>query len=222
MFTSALVVASLAASALATVYVTDPVAASSFAGGTTATISWEDDGNSPSLAAFGTAEVGIYVGDATQQTEVQQIVASVNVSTTSTIQFTVNPNAGQTGAYYFIRFQSLGLMDSTNPQFPAEAFSAKFTLTGMTGTFNAVESEQIAGASTAPIGGSSPTSAATGPTSVTGVTSPATTSSTEASSTGSSSSVPSTSPAANSAGRLSSKGVAGIIAFGVALIALGL
>jgi len=219
MFTSALVVASLAASALATVYVTNPVNATTFSGGATATISWEDDGNSPSLAAFGTAEVGVYVGDATQQTEVQQIVASVNVSTTSTIQFTVNPNAGQDGYYYFIRFQSLGLMDSTNPQFPAEAFSAKFTMTGMTGTFNAIESQQIAGASTAPIGGSSPTSAASGATSGPSIT---TTPSTVASSTGSSSGSPSASPAASSAGRLSSKGVAGIVAFGVAMIALGL
>ena len=64
---SLLVLAAAAAPALATVYVTSPVASTSWAAGQSQTISWQDDGASPSLSEFGTAKVGIYVGSQTVQ-----------------------------------------------------------------------------------------------------------------------------------------------------------
>jgi cobalamin biosynthesis Mg chelatase CobN len=89
---------------------------------------------------------------------------------------TVVPNA----RHSFIRVESLGLKDAKNPQFPAEAFSAKFayafmlltvanallitslnSLSSMTGTFNATVQAQVDGASTAPIGGSAPPTSST-------------------------------------------------------------
>ena len=60
------------------------------------------------------------------------------------------------------------MKDPTQPQYPALAFSAKFQLTGMTGTFTPAEQSQINGASSLPIGGSGgstahPSSSATSP-----------------------------------------------------------
>ncbi|OBZ66820.1 hypothetical protein A0H81_13319 [Grifola frondosa] len=149
MFASAALftVAALAPSALANLYTTAPVATTSWAANTPQTISWQDDGTSPNLTSLGPCAVSVYVGNQIQQTLVQNIVPSVDVSTTSSIVFSPDPNMGENGAYYFIRFQSLSLKDASNSAYPAEAFSAKFALTGMTGTFNSTVSAQIAAAS---------------------------------------------------------------------------
>jgi len=180
MFASTIVLASLCSSAFATLFITQPVATTTCVGGQTCNIAWEDNGVAPSLAQWGNASVNLYTGNALQQTLIQPITASVDVATTNAIQFTVNPAAGQNGDFYFIRVSSLTLMDATNPQFPELAFSAKFTLSSMTGTFNATVSAQIAGTSTAPIGGS--TSAT--PASTAKATAGLTTSTTKATSTG--------------------------------------
>jgi len=158
MFSTTFVVFALFSSAFANVFVTSPVASTTFHGGQVATITWQDDGNAPTLQAFGPAAVSIYAGNAQQQTLLQSISTSVDVSTTSSIQFTPNPTIGPNSDEYFIRFQSLSLKDAVQTNFPAEAFSAKFTLDSMTGTFNATVQSQIAGQSTAPIGGSTASS----------------------------------------------------------------
>ncbi|EJU01311.1 hypothetical protein DACRYDRAFT_44073, partial [Dacryopinax primogenitus] len=135
-----------AQTALATIYATNPVASTTFTGGQTATISWEDDGTSPSLTQIGNASVGIYAGNSQQQTLLQMIIGSVNVATTASIQFTVDPTIGPNSNAYFIRFTALTVKDTTNPTYPYEQFSARFTMTGMTGTFNASVQAQINGA----------------------------------------------------------------------------
>jgi len=154
---SALAFAAILPSTLANIYVTSPVKGTSWAAGQNQTISWIDSGVSPSLAQFGNAKVSVYVGNQIDQTSVQEIVPSVDVSTTSSIVFTPNPGAGENGEYYFVRFESLALKDANNSAYPAEAFSATFSLSGMTGTFNASVQSEINGASTAPI--SAPSSA---------------------------------------------------------------
>ncbi|KAG6840309.1 hypothetical protein C0991_007634 [Blastosporella zonata] len=143
----------LSSSAFATVFVTSPTASTTFVGGQQATISWQDDGTAPSLANFGPSKVSIYVGNAQQQTSLQLIVASVDVSTTSSIQFTPDATIGPNGSQYFIRFESLSFMDPAQPQYPAEAFSAKFAMSSMTGTFSQAVVDQINGQSTAPLAG---------------------------------------------------------------------
>ncbi|KZT04895.1 uncharacterized protein LAESUDRAFT_727469 [Laetiporus sulphureus 93-53] len=152
----------LAQSALGTVYVNSPVSGDTWAAGQNWTVSWLDDGNKPSLADFGDAEVAIYVGTETAQTSVQTIVASVNVASTASIVFTPDPAAGPDGEYYFIRFQSLSAKDPNNTAYPAEAFSALFTLTDMTGTFSTAIWDQINGTTPA---SSSVASSSNGPTS---------------------------------------------------------
>ncbi|CAL1709683.1 unnamed protein product [Somion occarium] len=159
MFFSTLVAfVALASSAQAVIYTTSPVASTSWVAGQEQTISWQDDNTSPNLEAFGPAKVTLGVGNAITQTQLQLIVDNVDVSTTKSIVFTPDPSVGENGdgAVYFIRFESLSLKDATQPQFPALGFSAKFALTGMTGTFNTTVKQQILGASTAPLG---PTSA---------------------------------------------------------------
>jgi cell division septation protein DedD len=158
-FTTAFIALSYSASAFATVYVTSPTASSTFVGGKNSTISWQDDGTSPSLAQFGAASVSIYAGNSQQQTLLQTITPSVNVGTVNAIIFVPDPTIGPNADQYFIRFQSLALKDATNPQYPALAFSAKFTMSGMTGTFSPTVQAQIDGQSTAPIGGSTVSSA---------------------------------------------------------------
>jgi len=139
--------------ALGKLYVTTPVDGTTWTAGQNQTLSWKDDGSEPTLAKFKDASVGIFVGSSTVQTLVQEIVASVDVATTESIVFTPDPSVGANGDYYFIRFQSLALKDANNSAFPAEAFSATFTMNGMTGSFNESERAEIgsiAAAATAP------------------------------------------------------------------------
>ena len=70
----------------------------------------------------------------------------INVATTASIEFTVDPAVGENGPYYFIRFSSLDLKDGVNPYL---SFSAIFTLDNMTGTFNQTVKNQIQGSSSA-------------------------------------------------------------------------
>lgn len=152
MFSKAVISLALAASALANIFITSPVATTTFTAGQQATITWQDNGLTPNLTSFGTSLVGIYTGNANVQTLLQTVSASVDVSTTSSIVFTPDGTIGPNGNEYFVRFTSLNLKDATNTQYPAEAFSAKFTMAGMTGTFNSTVQAEINGQSTAPIG----------------------------------------------------------------------
>jgi len=189
MFSKALLVLAFASSAFATVFVTAPIASTTYNGGQSSVVNWQDDGNSPTLAAFGPAKISIYAGNAQQQTSLQLLNGSVDVSQVSSITFTPDPTIGPNSNEYFIRFESLSLKDATQPQFPALAFSAKFTLAGMTGTFSAAVLSQIQGQTTAPL--ANPSGASVAPTTAPATTTPAPTSvntgtSKKASSTGSS------------------------------------
>lgn len=150
MFSSALLVLAAVAPAFATVYVTAPVDSTSWTANQEQTVSWQDDNTAPALKDFGLSKVSVYVGNQNQQTLVQSIVDSVDVSTTSSIKFTPQASVGENGKYYFVRFESINLKDTTNPQFPALAFSSKYTMSGMTGTFTADVKAQINGAASAP------------------------------------------------------------------------
>jgi hypothetical protein len=176
MFSKALVVLALASAAFATVFVTAPIASTTYTAGQSAVVQWQDDGNTPNLTAFGPAMISIYAGNAEQQTSLQLLNGSVDVSQVSSITFTPDATIGPNSNEYFIRFQSISLKDATQPQFPALAFSAKFTLAGMTGTFSAAVLSQIQGQTTAPLATPAGTGATIASTSV-----PATTTSASAS-----------------------------------------
>ncbi|KAG9310228.1 hypothetical protein JVU11DRAFT_9874 [Chiua virens] len=159
MLSSAIVSLVLAASALANVYINQPVSSTTFTAGQQATVTWIDSGDGPSLTDFGSATFGVYVGNALQQTPLQML-GTVNVAQQSSLTFTPQADIGPNSNEYFIRVTSLSLKTSGSPQYPEEAFSAKFTLAGMSGSFNASVQAQIDGQSTAPIG---PTSTSSSP-----------------------------------------------------------
>lgn len=154
---TSLVALAAAAPAFAGVFVTAPVAGTTWTVGTPVEVKWQDDGSTPSLANIGVCDVAIYTGNQFQQTLLQDI-GTLDVSVNNTIQFQVTPNIGPSSqAVYFIRFTAATLKDATNPNVPYEAFSAKFSLSGATGTFNETVQAQINGIST---GASSPTPSA--------------------------------------------------------------
>ncbi|KDR77297.1 hypothetical protein GALMADRAFT_267450 [Galerina marginata CBS 339.88] len=184
MFSQALVVFAFASAAMATVFVTAPVASTSYAAGQKSTIQWQDSGAAPSLADFGPAKISIYAGNAQQQTLLQTLDANTDVSKVSSLDFTPDPTIGPNSSEYFIRFESLSLKDSAQPQFPALAFSAKFTLTGMTGVFSAAVLSQISGQSTAPLASQSAPAGVSTPAPASTTSSPSSATSKKASSTG--------------------------------------
>jgi len=180
MFPKVLLVLSLASAAFATVFVTAPVASSVYSGGQSAVVSWQESGSAPLLQQFGLAKISIYTGNAQQQTSLQVVNPSVDVSTISSVNFIPDPTIGPNGNHYFIRFQSLNITDPTQAQTTALAFSAQFTLNNMSGTFSASILSEIAGLSTAPLGGQ--TSASAGSTTAALPTTSASSSPTKASS----------------------------------------
>jgi len=149
MFSKALLISSLVSVAYATVYVTAPVASTTYTAGQSAVVNWQESGTAPLLKDFGLAKISIFVGNAQQQTPLQELSSGLDVSTAMTLSFTPDPKIGPNGNEYFIRFESAKLKDSAG--FPVEAFSAKFTLTGMSGAFNSSVQAEIDGQSTAPL-----------------------------------------------------------------------
>ncbi|KAJ7093939.1 hypothetical protein B0H15DRAFT_146806 [Mycena belliarum] len=163
---SVFVTLALASSAFAGVFFTSPTAAIGFTAGQPATISWQEDNTPPLLKDFGLAKASIYAGNSAQQTSLQLISASIDVSNPLSLTFTPDATIGPNANQYFIRFESLSLKDAANPAIPALAFSHVFQLSGMTGVFNAEVQAQIDGQSTAPIGGTAAASKAAAATSV--------------------------------------------------------
>lgn len=156
MFFKAALLASLTASAFATVFITSPTANSNFEGGKKTTISWQDSPDKPSLAQWGPSKVSIYTGNVNQQTMLQEISPNVDVSKINTIEFTPDASIGPNGKFYFVRIESLALKDSKDPKLPALAFSATFPMSNMSGKFSAAVQAQVDGQSTAPVGGTPP------------------------------------------------------------------
>lgn len=144
MFATLITALALAQYALAGVYVTNPTASAAGTGGQVLSVSWADDGNTPRVAEVGPSSIDIYTGSRTQQYRLQNLAASVDVSKASSINATVDPAIGPSGAYYFIRFTSLGLKDSAQPQYNYQSYSARFTLNNMSGTFNSTVQATLA------------------------------------------------------------------------------
>ncbi|KAF8581226.1 hypothetical protein K439DRAFT_1354734 [Ramaria rubella] len=144
-----LFLASMTTRALAAIFITNPVATTIGQGGQNMTLQWMDDGAAPSLADIGPCEIGLYSGNMEQQTELQSIAPSVNVSTQMIQSFIINSTIGPNSPHYFIRITSLDLKDPQNPAYPYEAFSALFTLASMSGEFPPAVQAQIDGVTSA-------------------------------------------------------------------------
>jgi len=137
--------AALAVPALGELAVSLPTADTTCAAGASCTVSWIDNNLGSTLAQLGTCTVALYTGSKNLQTFLQPIAYPnpINVSTVRTIDFTPDPTVGENGKYYFIRISSTTLKVGADPSL---SFSAIFTLSGMTSTFNETVKNQIAAA----------------------------------------------------------------------------
>jgi len=213
----------VAPAVLAGPFFTSPIATTSCAAGQQCTISWQDDGAAPTLADYGDCTIGVYAGSQNQQS-LMQAVAPANAATTGSIIFTPDATMGENSGSYFIKMISVNTADPTNPQYKATAYSAMFTLTGMTGAFSDTVKAQIAGtaaSSGAVASGAVATSAAASTSAVASSTSAAAGSS-SASHAASSSASRSASAATASAtsNAASAVHVAGLGAFGATVAAI--
>jgi hypothetical protein len=131
--------------ASATISFTEPVASSSIAAGKPFKLTWTDDKTVPTLATFGTATFSLGIGGTVSQVLLQTL-GTVNVATESSFSITIDATVGPSqSGIYFIRADSTAIDPTSAFGDPYEAFSAKFTLTGATGTFNATETAIAAG-----------------------------------------------------------------------------
>ena len=105
-----------------------------------------DDGTTPHLATIGSSQIALYTGSATQQTFLQELAASIDVSTSNSVDAWIDSNLGPSGMlwffgspfmlitdgmslsgnYYFIRITSNSLKDAAQPQYPYQSYSARF------------------------------------------------------------------------------------------------
>ncbi|CAE6351572.1 unnamed protein product [Rhizoctonia solani] len=158
--------AALAPAVHAAVFVTNPVSLTVCEGSKPCVVQWKDDGKTPTLAEMGDVTVGLFTGNAQQQTLLQDLGVT-NAATAQEIQFVPNPTVGEDFDRYFIKMTSVNLADAASPQYKTNAFSAMFTLKGMTGKFNETIRAQIAGSSATSSGTVAPAGTTTGASSTT-------------------------------------------------------
>ncbi|TIA88452.1 hypothetical protein E3P99_02576 [Wallemia hederae] len=120
--------------AAAGVWISAPIGSTKATGGQPFSVVWDDDGQSPSLAELGNAEVALMTGSDTAQTLLQTLETDVPLSTTASTVNLIDKNIGPDGNVYFVRVMSNSLKDDQGN--PYAFYSARFLLEGMEGTFN--------------------------------------------------------------------------------------
>ncbi|KAF8351923.1 hypothetical protein F5887DRAFT_6100 [Amanita rubescens] len=108
----------------AEIYVTQPASGDSCHGGKSCTVSWVDNGVPPLLSSIGVVRVGLYTGDL----QLVQTIVPVDVSTSHSLTFTPNPQAGpNSGAYYVAFISSDGSYHGYTPNFALDGMSGSFS-----------------------------------------------------------------------------------------------
>ncbi|BGP15566.1 hypothetical protein JCM10213_001343 [Rhodosporidiobolus nylandii] len=128
---------------LARVYIYKPVESSNYQPGDSFTVSWRDDGNTPSWTAWGPSTVGLYTGSPTSQTLLADLGSVNDASETYETRIVIDGKWGGDSSDYFIRVQSESATSDNGD--PLQAFSARFTLSKMTGEFSDEVKAQLAG-----------------------------------------------------------------------------
>ncbi|GAA5866849.1 hypothetical protein JCM8547_003584 [Rhodosporidiobolus lusitaniae] len=156
-YTTLAVLASLVALSTAKVYIYKPVEASHYKAGDSFTVSWKDDGETPSWTAWGASSVGLYTGSATSQTLLTTLGTVNDPAADHELRITIDPSWGPNSSEYFMRVQSDAGTDSTGA--PLQAFSARFELSEMTGEWSAEVQAQLDGSAVVSSSGSATTTA---------------------------------------------------------------
>ncbi|KAG9090520.1 hypothetical protein FRC06_001003 [Ceratobasidium sp. 370] len=146
-----------------------------------------------------------------------QYISPTNAGTTASVVFVPDATVGQNSDQYFIKMISINAADPAMPQYKATAYSPKFSLTGMTGSFNQTILQQIAAAadpSAAPSSAAASTPAASASSAATSAA--ASTPRASSASATRTATAASSSPTSNGAGSV----VAGMGALGASVVAV--
>ncbi|CAD6916359.1 unnamed protein product [Tilletia controversa] len=154
---AAAVLALTAQSALANIVVHSPVAATKAKGGEALDVNWVDDGKVPTTKQYGDINVFLCTGSSQVQYRLQELKGGVKNTKTSG-SWKIDPTAGPNSDKYFIRFEGTNV--AANGSAPL-AFSARFTLSGMTGTWNSTITNTNKGAADIPSAAAPPTGLST-------------------------------------------------------------
>ncbi|KEI39819.1 uncharacterized protein L969DRAFT_93659 [Mixia osmundae IAM 14324] len=123
-------VASLAATARAGLSITSPIDTTTCVGNGICNITWDVVPENGSVDQWGSTNLTIYTGSTYLQTPLQWLATIPDLNAPAPYVFGIDPNIGPS----FIRFQSNAGTSAAGE--PLQAFSSKFTLDGMAGTFN--------------------------------------------------------------------------------------
>jgi len=111
---------------------TSPAAAAPVPGGTSFTVEWKDDGNPPALADLQGYQLFLYSGSGSDPQQLYAAASNGVFSSGNSVAVTVPVGVGgsTTNAYFF------GLMSTATAGGTITTYSSRFTLTGMSGTFD--------------------------------------------------------------------------------------
>ncbi|CDS00647.1 uncharacterized protein SPSC_03110 [Sporisorium scitamineum] len=129
--------------AVSTIVVTKPVASTTGHGGKRLDIEWSDDGKAPTHRDWGRINIYLATGSRDVQFKLQTLDRNVSYNQGGG-SYKIDPTSGPSGGYYFIRFEGT---NTTTNAVPAMAFSARFSLDQMTGTFNSTIMSTLQGTS---------------------------------------------------------------------------
>ncbi|CZT53278.1 related to KRE9 Cell wall synthesis protein [Rhynchosporium secalis] len=109
-----------------------PAAGASIVGGTAFTVAWAETGDAPALADLSSYTLFLFSGSNTAPTQLYQLSASTFAAAGKSVSVTVPVNTGGVGTNaYFLGMLSVATAGGT-----VWNYSNRFTLTGMTGTFD--------------------------------------------------------------------------------------
>ncbi|SNX83014.1 uncharacterized protein MEPE_01720 [Melanopsichium pennsylvanicum] len=129
---------------ISTIVVTKPVASTTAHGGKRLSVEWKDDGDSPTRRDWGRVNIYLATGSRDVQYKLDTIASNISYNANSA-NYTVDASVGPSGEYYFIRFE--GTNSSQAGGNPPMAFSARFSLDQMSGSFNSTIMSQLSGVS---------------------------------------------------------------------------
>lgn len=103
---------------------------------------WNDNGESPKLSDWGGVNVYLAVGSQNVQYKLQQLGSNLPVTKTKG-SWKIDPSVGADSSSYFIRMEGTKLGSDGNPPM---AFSSRFAMSNMSGSFNSTVKAAAAGA----------------------------------------------------------------------------
>lgn len=129
-----------------------PCRSTNGSGGKNLDVEWKDDGSSPKASDWGNINIYLATGSHDVQYKLQTLDTNVAYNK-GTGSYKIDADSGPSGGFYFLRFEG-----TAGNGTPPMAFSARFSLNGMSGTFNSTVQAQLSSSGgTASAGGAAAT-----------------------------------------------------------------